>query len=319
MYQISKMKKEEVPELVEMWHNLYTRYCNSEVIPDFLNGGENRIKLYLENQIMQGNAIILKKDEVIVGYFAWMYFDFHNEKSAFCPIIGHATITEDSQAIYHMLYNFSAQKWVDDDRFNHLWMIFNDDDTLKDMLYDIGFGSHVIDAYSKIKKSVYQTNSKYKITRATYSDAKVLLELTKESVYYYLNSPVFLKRSAYELDDLINIIKTDDLFVVWDNDSPIGFMNLSVQSGYNIENLASVNMGLISKVGAFIKPEYRGMGVGKRLLDEAITNCIEKNISYLHVCYETSNPFANIFWPKHFKPIIRSVRRTVNKDINIPK
>lgn len=29
-----------------------------------------------------------KKDDVIIGYIAWMYFDFHNEKSAFCPIVG---------------------------------------------------------------------------------------------------------------------------------------------------------------------------------------------------------------------------------------
>lgn len=317
MYKISKMNKEEIPELIDMWHNLYSRYCNSEVIPDFLGGGENSMVSYLQDQIKQGNAIISKKDDVIVGYFAWMYFNFHNEKSAFCPIIGHATIEEDSQTIYHTLYNYAAQKWVDDDSLNHLWMIFNDDDTLKDMLYKIGFGSHVIDAYTRVQKSVYQTDSKYKISRATYSDAEVLLELTKESVQYYLNPPLFLRRGTYELDDIINIITTNYLFVVWDNDIPIGFMNLSVQNGYDIENLASTNTGLISKIGAYIKPEYRSIGIGKCLLNEVINQCAEKNISYLHVAYETANPFADIFWPKHFKPIILSVRRTVNKDINI--
>lgn len=316
MYKISKMKNEEIPVLIEMWHNQYSRYCNSEVVPDFLSGGKNSMMLYLENQIKQENAIISKKDDVIVGYFAWMYFDFHNEKSAFCPIIGYATIEEDGQTIYHTLYNYAAQQWVDDDRFNHLCMIFNDDYPLKDMLYDIGFGSHVIDAYLKVQKPVCQTNSKYKISRATSSDAEILLELAKESIYYYLNSPIFLRRSDFELDDVIDIIKTDYLFVAWDNDIPIGFMNLSVQSGYNVENLASANTGLISKVGAYIKPEYRGRGIGKCLLNEVINNCTEQNISYLHVCYETANPFAKIFWPKQFKPIILSVRRTINKDIN---
>lgn len=272
--------------------------------------------LYLENQIMQENAIISKKDDVIVGYFAWMYFDFHNEKSAFCPIIGYATFEEDGQTIYHTLYNYAAQQWEEEDRFNHLCMIFNDDYPLKDMLYDIGFGSHVIDDYLKVQKPVCQTTSKYKISRATSGDAEVLLELAKESIYYYLNSPIFLRRSDFELDDVIDIIKTDYLLVAWDNDTPIGFMNLSVQRGYNIENLASTNTGLISKVGAYIKPEYRGRGIGKCLLNKAINNCTEQNISYLHVCYETANPFAKIFWRKYFKTIILSVRRTVNKDIN---
>ena len=319
MYKISKMRKEEIPELIEIWHNQYLKYCNSTVIPDFLSGGENSIMMYLENQINHGNAIVSKKDNVITGYIAWMYFDFHNEKSAFCPIIGHAAIEEDSATIYHELYNHAAQIWVDDGRFNHLWMIYNDNHTLKDMLYDIGFGSHVIDAYTKVQKPVCHIDSKYKISVAAYSDAEVLLELIKESVHFYIESPIFLKRNDYELDDVIDMIKTDHLLVAWDNDTPIGIMNLSVQTGYNIENLASTNTGLISKVGAFIKPEYRGLGIGKCMLNEVMKHCAEKNMQYLHVCFETANPFANIFWRKHFKPIILSTRRTVNKDTNITK
>ncbi len=81
------------------------------------------------------------------------------------------------------------------------------------MLYDIGFGSHVINAYTKVQKPVSQTNCKYKISRATYSDAEVLLKLIKESVQYYLNSPIFLKSSNYELNDVIDIISTEHLLV----------------------------------------------------------------------------------------------------------
>ena len=92
IYKISKMKKEDIPELIEIWHNQYSKYCSDTVIPDFLSGGKNSIMMYLENQINQGNAIISKKDDVITGYIAWMYFDFHNEKSAFCPIVVHAAI-----------------------------------------------------------------------------------------------------------------------------------------------------------------------------------------------------------------------------------
>lgn len=319
MYKISKMKKEEIPELIGIWHNQYSKYCNGTVVPDFLSGGKNSIMMYLENQIDQGNAIISKKDDVITGYIAWKYFDFHNEKSAFCPIIGHAAIEEDRQTIYHELYNYAAQIWVDNDRFNHLWMIYNDDHTLKDMLYDIGFGSHVIDAYKKIQKPVYKTDCKYKISVATYRDTEALLALIKESAHFYIESPIFLKRGVYESDDIIDMIKLDHLFVAWDNNTPIGIMNLSVQTGYNIENLASTNTGLISKAGAYIKPGYRGFGIGKCLLNEVMKHCSEKNIRYLHVCFETANPFANVFWRKHFKPIILSVRRTVNKDANITK
>lgn len=283
MYKISKMKKEEIPELVRIWHNQYSNYCNGAVTPDFMSGGKNSIRVYLENQVNQGNAIISKKDGVITGYIAWMYFDFHNEKSAFCPIVGHAAIEEDSQTIYHELYNHAAQIWVDDNRYNHLWMIYNDDHTLKDMLYDIGFGSHVIDAYTKVQKPVCQIDCKYKISVAARSDAEVLLALIRESEDFYIESPIFLKRSVYELDDVIDMINTDHLLVAWDRDTPIGIMNLSVQTGYNIENLSVTNTGLISKAGAYIRPEYRGLGIGKCLLNEVKKHCAEKNIHYLHV------------------------------------
>ena len=70
------------------------------------------------------------------------------------------------------------------------------------------------------------------------------------------------------------MIKTYHLVVAWDNNTPIGVMNLSVQTGYNIENFASTNTGLISKVGAYIKPEYRGLGIGKFL-----------SVNFLHFLY----------------------------------
>lgn len=101
MYKISKMRKEEIPELIGIWQNQYSKYCSNAVIPDFLSGGENSIVMYLDNQVNHGNAIIAKKGDVITGYIAWMYFDFHNEKSAFIPIIGHAAIDEDKATIYH--------------------------------------------------------------------------------------------------------------------------------------------------------------------------------------------------------------------------
>lgn len=314
VYKISRMKKEEIPELIEIWRNQYSECCRKDdVVPDFLCGGETSIIRYLEKQIIQGNAIVSLKDGAVTGYIAWMYFDFHKEKSAFCPIVGHAAIEEDRRKIYLELYHYAAQIWVDDNRFNHLWMIYNDDQSLKDMLYDIGFGSHVIDAYTQISKPD-KSDCKYKISAAACCDAEALLALIRESEHFYMDSPIFLKRGICGLNDVINMIETDYLYAAWDNDIPVGIMNLSVQTGYNIENLSSPNTGLINKTGAYIRPEYRGKGIGKCLLNEVMKRCIEQNIQNLHVCFETANPFANRFWRKYFSPVVLSVRRTVNKD-----
>ncbi len=70
-------------------------------------------------------------------------------------------------------------------------MIYHDNHALKDMLYDIGFGSHVIDAYIKVQKLICQIDSNYRISVATYSNAEVLFELIDKSVRFYIESPIF--------------------------------------------------------------------------------------------------------------------------------
>ena len=53
VYKISKMQREEIPELIEIWNNQYSKYCSGTVTPDFLSGGENSIMMYLENYLKE--------------------------------------------------------------------------------------------------------------------------------------------------------------------------------------------------------------------------------------------------------------------------
>ena len=44
--------------------------------------------------------------------------------------------------------------------------------------------------------------------------------------------------------------------------------------------------------------------------------CGEHNIPYIHVDFETANLYANKFWKKYFDPMLISMRRPINRDIN---
>jgi GNAT superfamily N-acetyltransferase len=316
MYQIVQMKKEDIPQAMTIWHRQFVKYCSNGSFPDFWDGGKETIESYLIRQIEKGDAIVAKTDKTIVGYMAWMCVNFHHEKSAFCPIVGHAALVENEKSIYQSLYTTSSQKWVQDNRFNHLWMTFYDDIDLKDMLYDIGFGSYVMDVCQKVSKNMLQIDRPYRITKAVPSDVDLLFGLVEESRYYFLEAPIFLKRDICTKEALLNVINENNVFIAWDNSVSIGIMSLILSKRYNIETLAGIGSGLIEELGAYIKPEYRGKGIGKRLLKEVFDYCINASIPYVHLSYETANPFANRFWPKYFKPIILSVRRTINKDAN---
>ncbi|HEY42106.1 MAG TPA: GNAT family N-acetyltransferase [Dehalococcoidia bacterium] len=316
MYQIIQMKKEDIPQVMAIWHRQFTRYCSNDSFPDFWNGGKETIESYLMQQIDKGNAIVAKTDKTLVGYMAWMCISFHNEQTAFCPIVGHAAMEENEESIYHALYTASSQKWVQDNRFNHLWMTFYDDIGLKDMLYDIGFGSYVVDACQKVSQNILQTNCPYRITKAVHDDADALLELENEFNQYLLDSPIFLKREEDSSDDIAQIISQNQVYMAWDNDCLIGVMSINVDQGYHFEKLTTTDSGYIGRIGAFVKSEYRRKGVGTRLLKEVLSYCLEARKSFVHVSFETANPDANRFWPKYFKPVIRSVRRSINKDAN---
>jgi len=316
MYQIIQMKKEDIPQAMTIWHRQFTKYCSKDSFPDFWIGGKNTIESYLMQQIEKGNAIIAQTDKTLVGYLAWMCIDFHNEKTAFCPIVGHAALGENEKSIYQVLYTASSQKWVQDNRFNHLWMTFYDDIDLKNMLYDMGFGSYVMDAYQKVSPNMFQTNCPYKITRAISNDADALLRLENENNQYLLDSPIFLKREECSRDYIAQIISQNRVFVAWDNDDLIGVMSLKADKGYHFEHLTTTDSGYIDRPGAFVKPGYRGKGIGTRLLKEVFDYCAGAGKPFIHVSFETANPYANRFWPKYFRPVIRSLRRTINKDAN---
>jgi GNAT superfamily N-acetyltransferase len=316
MYQIVEMKKADITQAMALWRRLFMKYCGDGSFPDFWDGGQETIESYLTQQIEIGNAIIAKTRKALVGYMAWMYFDFHNEKTAFCPVIGHAALIEDDKSIYHALYTATSQRWVKDNRFNHLWMTFYDYTELKDMLYDIGFGSYVIDACQKVPQNVLKTNCPYKITKAVFDDVDALLELENELNNYLLNPPIFLKREGCSTNNIVRIINKNEVFLAWDNGSLIGVMSLKLDQGYHFEKLTTTDSGYIGSPGAFVKAEYRGKGVGTRLLTEVLDCCAEAGKPFVHVSFETANPYASRFWPKYFRPVLSSLRRTINKDAN---
>lgn len=314
MIKIATMNSTDIAEAIKLWEAQFNRYCRCNAFPDFLIGGKETLENYLFRQIGEKNAIVAIKDNNVVGYMAWMYFDFHNEPSAFLPTVGNAAVVENENAIFRELYMAASQKWVRDNRFNHLWMTYYDDTALKDMLYDIGFGSYVIDACQRTDSHTLATTSNWKVTKATSADIDAVLELENASERNLSSPPIFLVRNAWQRDDVIKLFNEDEVFVAWDDNRIIGILNFKINQRYHFERLTTLESA--GGLGAYIVPEYRGRGVGTRLLQEAFDFCHNAGKPFLHVSFESANPDGIKFWPKYFKPVIRSVRRAVNKDAN---
>jgi len=315
MFEISKMEKGDIDEVLNLWNKCQSRFNYDRIMPKFLPGGKLKMEEYFLECINNDNAIILKNKNNILGCFSWIPFEFHNEKSAFCPFIGHSSIEHDKETIYSQLYNQASSEWVKNNIFNHLWMIGNEDNILKKFSYDIGFGSYVADAYIK-NGLIEETETKYKIKKAENKDVELLFNLTEEARHYYLNAPIFLRRKVITEEEIENIIEKGAVFLAFDKSKAIGFMSVRKKSGYDIGQLFTPESASIDTLGAYVKFENRSQGVGKILLSNVFKYCKNNGIKYIHVCFETSNTYANKFWRKYFTPAILSVRRTINKDAN---
>ena len=71
----------------------------------------------------------------------------------------------------------------------------------------------------------------------------------------------------------------------------------------------------IDPLGAYIKRECRGLGVGKKLLYELIAWSGQQDVTNIHVDFESANYHANQFWLNYFTPVLYSVKRRLNNDV----
>lgn len=311
---IANMQSSDIHEAIKIWNNQYELYCNSKDLPTYWKQDSSGMERFLKLKIESKSAFVARVDERILGFLAYDEFNFHGENSAFCPAIGHAAIEEYKESVYTELYKSISGKWINNNIFNHMWTIFYNDDKLKTILFDLGYGSYLIDGFSDC--NIKCSEETHDIRKATTKDTDALYELVKESNQYYSSAPIFLKRNEVTPKEVEDLILKNNVFIAWDKEIAVGFMNVSIADNNNFIDLSVKNCGLIDEIGAYIKLEYRSKKIGSELLQTVNDYCREVNSKYIHVDFETSNLYGNKFWRKYFSPMLLSMKRAVNRDIN---
>lgn len=313
-YKIVPLQTEDIEQAGQVWHAVYAEYCAGLSLPAFWPNGKDAFSSYLTARIDSGNAIAAKAGGTLLGYMAWLTSDFHQDRSAFCPIVGHAARLWREETIERALYAEASGRWVRDNRYNHLMMIFERDTALRGALYDIGFGSCVMDAFGAVPANIQQTDCLFGIRKANVRDMDAIAALAKESNDYYLSPPIFLKRAAHTEETLLPLLEHGHAYTAWDGEHLIGVMSFRIEEGYDMETLTTPDCCTIGQLGVYVRAAYRGKGVATKLLAAVYAEAATLGKGTLHASYETANENAAAFWPRVFHPAIRSVRRAVNRD-----
>jgi GNAT superfamily N-acetyltransferase len=316
---IEPLQKNHILEIKALWNKQYRRIKkNLGFLPQKWLDDTTNFSGFIERHLDEGNSIAAIFQQKVVGYLTYDMFDFHNEKTAFFPIMAHAADVSYKLSAYRMMYACISQELVKKGCINHLFTFFSLDKTLQEFLYELGFGLYVVDAYRSLGNiNIEEKNNDIAVRKAGISDIDELFSLLKESNKYYAESPLFLKRESEEKGLVVEMITSHDseVFLAVKKDEIIGFMNIRCNQTDDVFTLSNKSTACIDPLGAYIKQEYRGLGVGKKLLCASFAWIGQKNITNIHVDFESANYHANQFWLNYFTPVLYSVKRRLNNDI----
>ena len=71
----------------------------------------------------------------------------------------------------------------------------------------------------------------------------------------------------------------------------------------------------IDVTGAYLKPEARGRGTADALLGKLLDWARERGYARCAVDFESANPTASRYWPRHFTPVCHSLIRRLDERI----
>jgi GNAT superfamily N-acetyltransferase len=304
---------DQVDISVELWLSNY-RAARSKLmtLPEDWSLNTSHIRSFIERHVRNGSSYLATRHGQNLGYMAFDTFTFHGEPTAFCPIMGHASVEEEKEKIYLNLYSSLSGACVKAGILNHLFSFYTCDDALRGVLYGLGFGLYAVDCFGfpEIRTSGKPTS----IRRVTLGDLNEVAELWDESRRFYLEPPIFLTMDRKEESYYRRLLEDREhqLFIAEESGRAVGFIHVRRSSDDDDSILASAGIGLIQ--GAYLEFPARGRGLGERLLEQAVEWCRVNGLSSIHVDYESANPFASGFWPKYFMPVLHSAKRRVNQD-----
>lgn len=309
------MENGHIEELTILWEKQFDVFCCGNAMYNYWKNHSNLLKDYIQSHAENGNGITAWLDNKCVGYLAYETGEFHGAKSAFIPFAGNAAAMEGRESIYLALYKKASECWLDQGIRNQYYTIGAEDIELKNVLFDLGFGSYVVDCFSAQFTECMVTDTGITIEKAGEADAAELFEVVKESRDYYSLAPLFLIMEPYPYEDLVKLIAESNVFIAKDSKKIIGFMNLSISKEDDIISMCLKGFGQIDEIGAYIKDAYRGKQIGNLFIKAIAAYCRLNGIPCVHVDYESSNLYGNKFWRKHFTPALLSLKRTIHADI----
>jgi len=220
-------------------------------------------------------------------------------KGVWSPVHANAAIG-DKARVYHRMYQAAAEKWVNAGALAHCLTLYAHDEEAKQAWFTYGFGMRCIDAVKLIEPGEPEGDF-LELPRERFGEAQAL---RRALCRYEGESPYFLKRRFSPDNE-----KDARVFVARQAGRFAAYLKLRNDG----ETFASQATNMMHICGVYAVPEARGTGLYANLLRYVEGVLAGEGYTRLGVDYESFNPNALYFYPKHFTVYTNSLVRRIDE------
>ncbi len=260
-------------------------------------------------------GVVAIENNEIIGYLTGIIIpEFKcSNTGVYCPEWGHSAKEDNREAIYSEMYKVISKLWYKDKCVSHgITFLADQKDSIEIWNWN-GFAPFVTDGVCELNLLSIDKNPLVKITRANVEDVMSLVPIQKEHDEYMTNPPTYLNHSkSNEFNRLCEDINEKGR-IVWSikyEGKTVGIMNTKIDSDDACTIVQDV--GTVSILTTHILDEYKGLGIGKEVVNHVIQWAIDNNYERCSVDFESANYEARRFWSKHFSLVCHSLIRYVD-------
>lgn len=301
---------------------------------------EIKVFQFLEDTVYQKNDIVHQldhffnheqtmgigafRDDVLIGYlFGYQKSNRSKDSIIVVPYLGLAIHQTDDELLIKMIYQEVSKLWLKNGCATHHITTPLGNKTYMNALLHLSFAYD--QAYAILDVNDYKQfplNHEIDIKKATVNDQDVLEGMSSIIQSHQHDSPVYgpYHQEVLELfkQGYRNLVTDEDIIDVWIasyDEKPAGFqvMELSEKGPMTPSDTAELSVqGTIES--------FRGLGIGKSLMNQGITDIKTKGYRYVSTDWVISNLTSSSFWPScGFIPYAYRMTRTIDTRYIHPK
>lgn len=275
----------------------------------------------IEVLFQTGIGYIALEENEPVGFLAFRpIFDTGNGSlGATSPIYGYGIRNQDRGKVIGKLFQSTASTLCEQYAQSLRVSVYAHDVDVLSMYIMSAFAMDTTNVVRSTSASVPADTAR-SFTFAELDKVKVLqyrtdvIELYRSLINHLRFSPVFYHcKGFFPIEDRFEDFLDESMriFAVFDKEQLIGMID---SEPTDIE-LAMTDPYAIGMGDVFIKPAYRGLGLGAALLQYANHRLSESGVERIYVTHGTINPTARGFWDKYFSNYSYTMTRKINPEM----